>query len=780
MTDPPSEATGEATGEAFGAPGIAPTFAAGDKDAVSTALGASRVWLTIGGGVLNEVFWPHTGRPQLRDLGFLVTGTGFWTEVKRVADYTITTPEPALPLPTVVHLHERYRLTLEFVCDPNRDVVLVSYELVDLTPDGDEALALHLLAAPHIGGSGHDNEGWVDGATLFAARGEESMAIVAHPAFSSASVGYVGASDGWQDVASHGVPLHRFTRASRGNIALTATCAAPQGTIAVGFATTVNGCRSLANASLAEGRESIVAAFSRGWQAWSTDLPFAVSTDPVACLARASAMVLRVHEDRSFPGAIVASLATPWGFAHDDPGGYHLVWPRDCAEAGLALAAVGQRADALRMLQFLASTQSADGHWPQNFTPDGTAYWTGLQLDETALPVILAARLCELGCVDPHHAMISAMVERACHYLAANGPLSDQDRWEEAAGANPFTIAAIVAALAGAALTGFLAGNDATYALSLADWWNARIEALVYVAATELDLTFGTAGHYERIAPATDETGRACVVLANRGGERIESGRLVGLEFLALVRYGLRAATDPRVVDSVTIVDGVLRADVGTGPLYHRYQNDGYGEHDDGSPFDGSGVGRLWPLLAGERGHYALEVGEDPLPYLRAMAASVTAGGGLPEQVWDAAPIAERRLAPGKPTGSAAPLVWAHAEFLKLYLAVNEGTFADRLEAVASRYASEPRPMVAHLRTELDIATDATELSFEQARPFVLHIGTDGWQYPVDLPSSPTGLGLHEVRVARTHLGTATTVEWTRFDPAAGAWEGVEHRVRFS
>jgi glucoamylase len=770
---------------AFGAPGIPPTFAAGDKDLVATALGSSRVWLTIGGGVLNEVFWPNTGRPQLRDLGFLVTGTGFWSEVKRVADYTIATPRPDVPLPTIIHRHERYQLTLRVVCDPLRDAVVIAYDLEDRTPGGDPALAVHVLAAPHLGGSGHDNDAWVTNGVLHASKGAESLAVVAEPQFTGSSAGYVGASDGWQDVDAHGRPQWRFDEARRGNVALTGTCAAPAGTIALAFATSSDGAHSLAVAALAEGFAALADAFQAGWVRWGDALPFGEVDDALAHLARTSAMVIHVHEDAKFPGAIVASLATPWGMAHDDPGGYHLVWPRDCAQAGLGLAAIGQHRDAAHVVHFLSATQSPDGHWPQNFTPDGTAYWTGLQLDETALPVLLAVRLHELGHIDATEPIVRSMVQRACAYLAANGPYSDEDRWEETGGANPFTLAVTIAALAGAASHGLLTPKDSEYALSLADFWNDRVENMVFVRATELDREHGTAGHYARVVPAGQEPGRASIVLANRGGEQIDSATLVGLEFLALVRHGLRSPMDAHIVDTVKIVDAVLRQDLvvdgaAIGPLYHRYQDDGYGEHDDGSPFDGTGLGRLWPLLAGERGLYELDAGGDAQPYLHAMLACASGGGLLPEQVWDAAPIPERRLFLGRPSGSAMPLVWAHAEFLKLYLAATTGLRIDRSTAVAARYATPPLVHRCHLRTEVDVTTDAAEVSIESTQPFRLRFGVDGWQATIERDSAPIALGLHAVVLRRAEFGNANTVQWTRFDLASQVWEGRDHFIRLS
>jgi len=763
--------------DAFGQPGIPPTFAAGDKDAVTTALGTSRVWATIGGGVLNEVFWPNTGRPQLRDVGFLVTGAGFWAEVKRVANYTITTPDPAIPFVTVVHVHDRYRLRIEVVCDPRRDCVLVRYRLDNQQPDLG-ALRLHVLAAPHLGGDGHDNNAIALEATLAAMRGGEAVAIVNDTGFATVSAGFVGFSDGWQDCNSHGEPIWQFTHASHGNVALTGTCPASVGTIAVAFAATIDGARTLARAALVEGFTTIATAFTAGWRQWAAASLLPSGGGELEVVARTSAMVLKAHEDLTFPGAIVASMATPWGFAHDDPGGYHLVWPRDCVETALALAAIGLFDDAGRVAQFLTATQSVDGHWPQNFTPDGHAYWSGIQLDETALPVILAVKLHELGQVDLHTSnAMTIMVRNACRYLAANAPLTMQDRWEETAGLSPFSIAASIAALAGAAASGCLDPTDAAYAMSLADWWNDRVEDLVYVTGTGLDDEHGTTGHYVRIGLPGPAGNRRQVVLANRDGETIDVAELVGLEFLALVRYGLRAATDPRIVDTVTIIDRVLRRDLPNGPYYHRYQHDGYGEHDDGAPFDGTGIGRLWPLLTGERGHHAIDHGDDPTPYLQAMARAASRAGLIPEQVWDGDPLPERRLTVGKPTGSATPLVWAHAEYVKLYSAHTRAVHADRLTAVADRYANPPAIAVAHVRNETDLTITAPSISIEHNAPFVLHVGVNGWHAVTEIASTPTGLAMHAATIPADVRATATTINWTRRDTTNGTWEGTDHTV---
>jgi glucoamylase len=760
--------------EAPGGPGIAPTWASSAKDLVSTALGPSRLWVTLGYGILNEVYWPATGRPQIRDLGFIVAGDGFWAEVKRVNCYTLSTPSPDVPLPTVVHEHERYRLEVEVLPDPLRDVVLIRYQL-----DG-PGLRLYPLLAPHLGGSGRDNTAWVGPEGLLATRGSDALALVAAADFARASAGFVGASDGWQDFHRHGAMTWAFERATAGTVALMGELTDGDGAMALAFASTVAGAVTLARSALAEGDGAIRDRFITGWRAWARGLEIPSPEPALERAARVSAVVLKVHEDRTYPGAVVASLSVPWGNSRDDPGGYHLVWPRDAAEAGLALLACGLTEDAGRMLAYLAATQLPGGHWAQNFSPDGEPYWTGVQLDEAALPVLLAAKLEERGALGPLGAPATAMVRRALRFVARAGPYSPQDRWEENAGANPFTLAVAIAALVAGAELGFLDKADREYALSLADNWNARIEEWTYVERTGLDADHGTRGHYLRVAPPGETAARGRVLIRNRDGEELPARRLVGLEFLYLTRLGLRSPDDSRIQDTLELVEALLRVETPGGAFYHRYNEDGYGEHEDGRPFDGTGVGRAWPLLSGERGHHALVAGADPLPFLRAMAAATSQGGLMPEQVWDAAPIPERGLFPGRPSGSAMPLVWAHAEFLKLLAATRTGRPIEWLESVAARYRRPRAIEVWHWRadTPLERLPLGAELLVEDVAPFVLHLGVDGWQRVHDLEAGPVGLGQYGVRLDPRALGATASLEFTRYLPEGGRWEGQDHGVR--
>src|SRR6185312_10354605 len=211
------------------------------------------------------------------------------------------------------------------------------------------------------------------------------------------------------------------------------------------------------------------------------------------------------------------------------------------------------------------------------------------------------------------------------------GPATAQDRWEEDAGINAFTLAVCIAALVCGAE--WLDERARAFALAIADDWNARIEDWTFARDTPVASACGVAGYYVRIAPGIsppNEPALARVVpIRNRTSDPgLRADQQVATDFLQLVRFGLRDAHDPRIVDTIRVVDRMLAVDLPTGRSWHRFTGDGYGEHIDGEPFDGTGIGRAWPLLTGERGHYALVAGDDPLPYLEWMAA-MTGSAGL-------------------------------------------------------------------------------------------------------------------------------------------------------
>jgi glucoamylase len=339
--------------------------------------------------------------------------------------------------------------------------------------------------------------------------------------------------------------------------------------------------------------------------------------DSVVDLYRMSAAILAIHEDKRASGAIIASLSIPWGNTKSDHelGGYHLVWPRDLVNSAGALIALGHNVLARRTLRYLMSTQEEDGRWAQNLWLDGTPYWNGVQMDEIAFPILFAEMLRregKLADLDPY-----PMIRRAAGFLLRNGPATGQDRWEENGGYSTFTLAVEVSAMLVAAEFADRAHEPALGALlrDTADAWNARIEEWTYVRNTPIAREVGVEGYYVRVAPAdvadAAPASHGYIPIKNRVGDDASAryDEIVSPDALALVRFGLRDPLDPRIVNTVRVIDAMLRAHTSTGPAWYRYNRDGYGEHEDGSPFDGCGVGRPWPLLAGERAHYELAAG---------------------------------------------------------------------------------------------------------------------------------------------------------------------------
>ena len=254
----------------------------------------------------------------------------------------------------------------------------------------------------------------------------------------------------------------------------------------------------------------------------------------------------------------------------------------------------------------------------------------------------------------------------------------------------------------------------------------------------------------------------------------------VATDFLQLVRFGMRDPGDPMVVDTLKVIDSQLGVELPTGMAWYRFTGDGYGERRDGSPFDGAGVGRPWPLLIGERGHYALAAGQDPLPYLRSLTMMTGRAGLLPEQVWDGEPIPERRLFPGKPTGAAMPLVWTHAEFIKLAASIALGAPCDRPRAVWERYRGRRPEATAVMwtpRLPVTRMRPGQRVRVCLCAPALVHWGIDGWQQVSDIPTRDFGLGLHVADLPSASLHDGQRVDLTLFWTASKRWDGRDYRI---
>ena len=785
-----------------GAPGIEPRWTSSAKSGVGTAIrDESQVWFTLSHGIVNEVYYPRLDQANTRDLGFIVTdGAAFFSEEKRHAVSQVQPLAQGVPGYSLTNtcVEGRYRLNKTVLTDPQRDALLQRVSFEPLTGTLAD-YRLYALLAPHIGNCGVGNDGWVGEykgiPMLFAQRDGLFLALACSTPFAALSCGYAGTSDGWQELNKHKRLVNTYARAMDGNIALTGEINLAESggsfTLALTFGRSANEAGQIARATLLRDFAEVKSEYARDWQEYQAgclDLGTVIGSG--FDHYRVSTAVLKTHEAIIFPGAMIASLSVPWGMAKgdEDLGGYHLVWPRDLVESAGGLLAAGDATSARETLFYLMCTQEADGHWPQNMWMDGTSYWNGIQMDETAFPILLAdllQRADALDGLDPW-----PLVQRAADYLVANGPATQQDRWEEDGGFSPFTLAVEIAALLAAADFFEQAGRHdrAEYLRQTADIWNDHFERWTYVTGTDLAAQVGVEGYYVRIAPLETDCAPSpasgFVPIKNRPPQDSAApvSHIVSPDALALVRFGLRAADDPRITNTVKVIDALLKTETATGPVWHRYNQDGYGEHEDGSPFDGTGIGRGWPLLAGERAHYELMAGHraEAERLLHVMEAQASPGGLIPEQIWDAPDIPALELFNGHPSGSAMPLVWAHAEYIKLMRSLRDGVVFDLPPQTVRRYQQQrvtSDRSIWRFNHKSRSFPAGKILRLETRSPARLRWSADGWRSSSDTDTQDTGMGICFADLPTAGLSAGTVVTFTFFWPADERWEGRNYEV---
>ncbi len=788
--------------EAFGQPGMEPRWSHSNKEGVGTAYSAdSRLWFTLWKGTVTELYFPTIDMPQLRDLEFLVTdGVSFFHEEKRQLEshcerefehalgYRVTSVDP----------QEGYTLDKEIISDPHLPCLLIHVRLTTRRSPAQPKLRLFVLAAPHLEVGGWGNTGQVVKVlgrdVLTAQKGGNALAVAATAPFVQSSVGFVGKSDGWTDLADNFQLDWEFDSATNGNVALIGEIPVhdrAEFTLGVAFGRTLPAAVTALFQSLGTPFEVHRQRFAEQWDRSARSLlPLAKASGDGGRLYRASHGLMLAHEDKIFPGAFIASLSIPWGASKGDTdrGGYHLVWTRDMVNTATALLATGSVEAPLRALIYLATRQQADGGFPQNFWVDGRAYWSGVQLDEVAYPIILAWRLHRARALqqfDPY-----PLILRAARFLIDRGPATGQDRWEEIGGYSPSTLAVTIAALTCAAGMVREQGDGATarFIQDHADFLNCHIEP--WTVTTNGTLVPGIRRHYVRIRPVAiqdptpDESAEMGSMrlpnLAPGAPDEFPTNEIVDGGFLELVRYGVRKPDDPIIVDSLVVIDKVLKVETPRGPVWRRYNHDGYGQRDDGGPFVEWGEGRAWPLLTGERGHYELAARGDARTCLLAMERFATPTGLLPEQVWDEVTREGMHLELGMPTEAALPLVWAHAEYVKLVRSISDGKVFDRIPEVANRYGDAPRPPppreVWKFNRQPATVPSGWPLRIQAGAPFRLHWSNDHWQNTRDTDSTATSLNLHYVDlppVPKEAPGYIFTFYWT----AEQRWEGRDFSV---
>ena len=751
--------TAGAVATAPGAPGAPSYFDLARKDCLGTAAAqGSKVWYTVAGGVLSDVYEPTIDNTNVSTLQYIVTDGATFTDLQtRDMTYTVTADPTGMACTvTSTDAKHGFRLITTYITDPASDTVLMHTRLQD-TPGSRTSLAvLHLYARldAHVNGNGGGgtanagaNSGVADtsaGAPVAVISSTNTvtnavnrdyamptyMALAGIPA-QAASVGYAGtASDGLTQLdAAH--TLTPYTSAPDGHIVATEDVTPGHGhevTLALGFGRSQAQSVSVAEGSLSHPFALTAAKYVFGWAAYDARLRRPAAAARMDRYYYLSANVLKASEDKTYPGAIVASLASPWGqsvsagvTSGGEPsyfGSYREVFARDLYEAFTGLMADGDVATARAATLFLFDRQQLpSGAMPRNSLLNGKAApdTGGTQLDEAAYPILMAQ---EAG-LGGDATLWQDHIRPAADFLVANGPSDGVERWEEQTGYSPSTIAAEIAGLTAASAIAASHGDTAR-----ADLYQATADDFQRNIKSWTVTTTGPDGprYFIRLSKTGDPNAAISYSLGN-GGPTLDQRAVVDGGFQELVRLGELPVTDPDVQASLAVLDKQIAVSTPSGTGYYRYGDDaakgsadGYGDcyqpsqdscTTPGAPWPptDAGTGHLWPNLSGERAESDLAAGSasGAASLLQAMINFSSGVGLVPEQAWEdpalaASPYgsdpatASIGFTDGQATGSASPLTWAQAQELRLIASLGTGHNVDTPAITTARYVTSGPP----------------------------------------------------------------------------------------
>ncbi len=764
---------------AFGAPGQEPVWAYAGKLGIGSSYEAyyqgkysdsspqtgtvSKVWFSLAEGGLTEVMYGLIHQAQLKDMQIIVAGEGFvdndQSDMSSKIEYLAQDAKgrPLAPAYRIINRDKdgKYQLEKHYFTDPSTQTLFVR-----VTIQATENVAVYAVLNPHINNDGWGDRAWVNSRGLHSEDQSTFLTFTGSRPFLASSVGFSGESGGIADLAD-GTLDWQFgsTGEQRGNVILTAKIfevgpgERKQNDLVLAFGESENASVQAATQTLEKGYNSVLSEYvgsgeTLGWRDYLASLSglpaLQNSATDGGALANASALVLKVQEDKTHAGALIASLSNPWGdtvSAKEGATGYKAVWPRDFYQCAMALLALGDTHTPKVAFEYLKQVQvndstpgnKGDGGWfLQKTQVDGVPEWVAVQMDQTAMPIMLGWQLWQQGVLDTAAIQYwyQQMLKPAADFLVAGGkldlgwaeptlqpPYTQQERWEEQSGYSPSSMAAIVAGLVVAAdIANSIADTaSADRYLAAADDYSARIESLTFTNRGN----FGDGEYYLRIAPEGNPN--APKPLADRNGRGpLNTLDILDGGFLELVRYGVRPANSSAIVKSLAVLDDQglpdsLRVkyefsfdgEPGRFPGWRRYGNDGYGEDwktgknygasgSDGG--EGGGMsphqrGRVWPFFTGERAHYELAAGtsieELRARYVRALELFANEGLMLPEQVWDGVGInPANRFQVGEGTNGATPLAWTHAEYVKLLRSIADKKVWDYYPVVGERYSN--------------------------------------------------------------------------------------------
>ncbi|MBX7169695.1 MAG: hypothetical protein K1X72_01985 [Pyrinomonadaceae bacterium] len=675
------------------------------KQGIGTALSLnSKVWFTLQGGSLTEVFYPTADKANVQWLQFVVVNQ----KTKKVeterddAVHQIKTLRPDSLSFQQINTSKKGQWTIlkTYTVDPNSNTILIRVRLLAKNKD----FQLYVYYNPSLNNSGMGDTAWNQGKMFSSTDGEVASALFSSNPLSEISNDIYGVNDGIEQLRTTGKITVPRVKATDGNVTQIAKISLdPNGgvTFALSFGKTPDEVFQTAQNALDKGFDKINAQYQKGWSDYVKTLP---KIDPkYQKQFNYSAMVLRAMEDKTFRGGNVASLSKPWIPTGDANGpyvaGYHLVWSRDLYQVVTAYIALGDKDSANRALDYLfTKQQQKDGSYPQMTWLDGRIVGDSLQMDEVAYPLILAY---QLGRNDKE--TYEKHIKPTADFIVKTGPTTKQDRWEEKPGYSPATIAAEIAGLVCAADIAQKNGdeNSAKIWLEKADNWKQNVDKWTATTTGK----YGDGNYYLRLTKNGTPDAGDKIELNNGAGTWAEN-EIVDAGFLELVRLGIKSPNDPLIVKSLKVIDEVLKVKTPNGEGFYRYTHDGYGEYEDGRNWNydrtWTGKGHLWALLTGERGQYELALANEyyrkhansqgfyPAHWvvykrLDAMQKFANDGMMIPEQIWDK----PNGVFPfGEGARSATPLAWSMAQFIRLAINLKAGKNLDTPEVVARRYGN--------------------------------------------------------------------------------------------
>ena len=745
-----------------GAPGDKPYWAYSGKTGIGTSYEAyvngqysdnaetdtvSKVWFSVAKGMVTETMFGLIHQAQIKDMQFIVTGPDFTVaesqsdkldvEIDYLHKDQVGRPLSLAYKITSKDKQGRFTLEKHIFTDPDAQTLFVRAKL----DSNINWLNAYVNVNPYVNNNGLNDRAAVTEQGLVAFEGDNYLTLQSQSGFAKASVGFTGSSDNLEALKTtqQMAASYSTTGDKAGNVNWLAHLGAVDGSasfdLALSFGQSQQASFAEGAKTLSRGYEQVLAAYNGagehiGWEDYMASLePLANMTDNTTDngkLLYTSALVLKAQEDKTHAGALIASLSNPWGDtvpAEQGHTGYKAVWVRDFYQVAMAFLAMGDSETALTAFEYLEKVQVTDktpgnqgdtGWFLQKTHVDGELEWVGVQLDQTAMPIMLAWKLWQAGVLSDDKLVYwyNKMLKPAANFLVDGGlakilwndtqitpPATQQERWEEQNGYSPSTTAAIIAGLITASDIAKIAGDEAAQKkfLATAKEYDSQVEALMFTTAGNLQSDNSDGKYFFRIGQDQDPNS-STPLNSNNGRAGMNKKQIIDGGFLELVRYGVRAADAPSIVatmpeyDDESISENLrvkysfkFDGDVNSYPGYRRYGNDGYGEDEKrgtnyaegGQNTDGQ-RGRVWPFFTGERGHYDIAVAllDGELDnseqqsikntYVRGMEHFANEGMMLPEQVWDGVGKNPFGYTLGEGTNSATPLAWTHAEYVKL------------------------------------------------------------------------------------------------------------------